>query len=140
VCLDRHVPKHDVLNGALSGAMLKNVVREELDYLLEEMAGLQGVDVAASWKVLTLFIGANDVCVACHKFRKMDASEWERNLRITLDTIRERVPRVLVNVVELFNVSNIYEATETVPYCRAVHRGIFIECDCAFGPEAKHYR
>jgi len=45
-----HRKKHDVLNGALSGAMIRNVHFDELPYLMEVMAE-QGVDVASAWKV-----------------------------------------------------------------------------------------
>jgi hypothetical protein len=54
--------------------------------------------------VLSLFIGANDLCVACHEEEELSTERWERNLRIVLDSVRDRVPNVLVNVVELFNV------------------------------------
>lgn len=54
--------------------------------------------------MLTLFIGANDVCVACHEDEELSTEGWERNLRTVLDAVRDHVPNVLVNVVELFNV------------------------------------
>jgi hypothetical protein len=101
-------------SAALLGAMLSNVVKDELNYMFTMLGQWEGVDVATAWKVLTLFIGANDVCVACHLERQLDAEEWGDNLRIVLDTIKDTVPRVFVNVVELFNVSKVFEATENV--------------------------
>jgi lysophospholipase L1-like esterase len=50
--------------------------------------------------VLTLFIGANDVCVgACHYEQRFDAEEFGTYLREILSSIRTHIPRVLVNVV-----------------------------------------
>jgi hypothetical protein len=45
-----HRKKHDVLNGALSGAMVRNVHFDELPYLMDVMAE-QGLDVDNAWKV-----------------------------------------------------------------------------------------
>ena len=50
--------------------------------------------------MLSLFIGANDVCVgACHYEKRFDAEEFGEYLREVLGSIRQRIPRVLVNVV-----------------------------------------
>jgi len=111
----------------------------QLDYLLEELHRMD-VDFHHSWKVLTLFIGANDLCLACHNAFDLGSSYWEEHLRKILDTVRDRIPRVLVNMVQLFNMSKIYDLSDSSPYCHDVHRFFFIECDCAFGPEASYYR
>jgi hypothetical protein len=50
ICRDVHRKKHDILNGALSGAMIRNVHFDELPYLMEMMEE-QGLDVANAWKV-----------------------------------------------------------------------------------------
>lgn len=94
----------------------------------------------SSWKVLTLFIGSNDICVACHLEKELDGDEFGQYLTAILNKIRDRVPRVLVNVVELFQVSPIYDLTEDDDYCRLVHTLVFPECFCAFGPTAAFFR
>ena len=75
VCREVHRKRHDVLNAALSGSMVRNVWFDEMDYLEQEMLEL-GIDVENAWKVLTLFIGANDVCVACHMEKRFDPEEF----------------------------------------------------------------
>lgn len=50
VCREKYRAKHDVLNGALSGAMIRNVHFDEMPYLMDELAG-QGLDVDNTWKV-----------------------------------------------------------------------------------------
>jgi hypothetical protein len=37
-------------------------------------------------------------------------------------------------------VSKVYDATDDIDYCRHVHSLLFVECDCAFGPEARRFR
>jgi len=61
--------------------------------------------------VLTLFIGANDVCVgACHYEERFDAEEFGTYLREVLSSIRTHIPRVLVNVVRAVSPA-------TAPHC-----------------------
>lgn len=130
VCRDIHRQRHDRLNGALSGSTIRNVWFDQLDYLEEQLVS-QGID-EESWKVLTLFVGANDLCICCKLPKRTDAIEYSETFRRILLAIRDRFPRTLVNVVEMFNVSAIYRATENKSYCKDVHRLIFLECDCAF--------
>ena len=155
MCRNIHTPHKDKLNAALSGSMIENVVSDEvrctseavmmslaltvsfahnywiagscsqLDYLLEQLDSM-GVDIQETWKVLTFFVGANDLCLACHDAFDLGSIYWEENLRTLLTTVRDRIPRVLVNVVELFNVSKIYDLSEPSPYCHDVHRSLFI--------------
>ena len=101
---------------------------------------LSGIEMESTWKVMTLFIGSNDICVACHLEMELDGDEFGEYLTAILNKVRDRIPRVLVNVVELFQVSPIYELTENVTYCRHVHSLIFPECFCAFGPTAGYFR
>lgn len=115
---------------------VRNVWFDQLDYLEAELLALN-VDVEKTWKVLTLFVGANDLCLVCKMQKRFDPTEFAEYYRRVLIEIRNRFPRTLVNVVELFNVSAIYRATEDQPYCRGVHRLVFLECDCAFGPESE---
>jgi phospholipase B1 len=130
VCRDVHRQRHDHLNGALSGSTIRNVWLDQLDYLEDQMITM-GIN-EESWKVLTLFVGANDLCICCKLPRRMAATEYSNTFRRVLEEIRDRFPRTLVSVVEMFNVSAIYRATENKAYCKDVHRLIFLECDCAF--------
>lgn len=125
----------------ISHNRVRNVWFDELDYLEQQLVE-KNIDMANAWKVLTLFIGANDLCVACKMQKRFDSTEFGEYYRRVMTEIRDRFPRTLVNVVELFNVSAIYRATENEAFCNEVHRLVFIECDCAFGPESvtKPYR
>jgi len=50
----------------------------------------------------------------------------------TLDTIHASVPRVFVNLVAHFDISQIYKFSKGVKYCAVVH-SLINECDCCFG-------
>ena len=74
-------PSEDVFNAAQSGAMVTDLVSHELEYLLDQLTNVRGklnfqcttsiilfhpqnkeVDMKNDWKLLTLFIGVNDIC------------------------------------------------------------------------------
>jgi lysophospholipase L1-like esterase len=61
------------------------------------------------WKVITLFIGANNVCVLCTPPMTTlpglaQADEFENNVRDVLERLRTDVGKSFVNLVALFNV------------------------------------
>lgn len=82
-------------------------------------------------------MGSNDLCLACKSISSTtllspDVFEW--NVRAALERIRTKIPRVFVNLVGSFNVSQIYETTKDDRWCGLI-RSIpfaFLECPCAF--------
>lgn len=89
---------------------------------------------------MTLLIGANDLCVSCLIEKILSPEEWEENLRKILDEVKSEIPRVIVSVVEIFNVSQVYDLSLKSEYCKNFHHVLFIECDCAFGPKGEMHR
>jgi hypothetical protein len=61
-------PEEDVLNGAQSGATVQNLITHELDYLLKVMKANPNISMQEEWKLLTLFIGGNDLCESCRGY------------------------------------------------------------------------
>lgn len=77
------------------------------------------------------------------------ADDFETNLRELLEEVHSKIPRVFVNLVEIFNMSmvrsniyddtvamqsiyKIYEKSKTLPHCQDIHRIFAIECLCVF--------
>ena len=86
------------------------------------------------WKMLTIFIGANDLCLgymendnnfidhnnynyvsfSCSgKVPTLTANDYEKHLREILEEVRKKIPRVFVNVVQVFNLSMVWLLTKT---------------------------
>ena len=84
----QYEPSKDVFNAAQSGAMVPNLVSHEFKYLLEQLKSVShdricssecGVliiiimqhshtfDMRNDWKLMTILIGANDVCLGLVK-------------------------------------------------------------------------
>jgi len=128
-------PAKDQLNGAQSGAVSGNLV-DQIDYLYREMDRMN-IDIVNDWKVMTILIGANDACHNCDRRTgerqpvSSAAQEFEQSYSAAIEKIYQTIPRVFVNVLPMFNVSQLYNLVDNVTYCRDVHLAIG-ECDCAF--------
>ncbi|XP_064393239.1 phospholipase B1, membrane-associated-like isoform X3 [Halichondria panicea] len=128
----QYKPDKDVLNAAQSGAMIPNLVTHEWRYMLEQLKEHKEIDMDNDWKVLTLFIGANDLCLACSEIvPTLTPDDFEKHLRETLDEVM-KIPRVFVNLVLTGNISGIYTLSLKNKHCTEVHRLLPIECACAF--------
>jgi len=125
-------PELDVLNAAQSGAMISDLPTHEMDYLLKILQDNKKIDIKNDWKMLTVLIGANDLCASCTNGTIRSPDEYEVHLRTTLERVRLNIPRTFVNLVELLNISQVYTLSLATPYCKDVHRVVFIECSCAF--------
>ncbi|KAJ3287258.1 hypothetical protein HK104_008701 [Borealophlyctis nickersoniae] len=130
-------PEEDNLNAAQTGAMVFNLIHE-LDYLISQMKATPGVDFDNDFKLLTLFIGSNDVCLGCSPGvipTLPSPDTYEALMRAVLERIRKSIPRVIVNVLMNFNVSQVYDLTYKDPWCATLRNtGLTFECTCAFLP------
>ena len=111
---DHIVQPHDEasaqLNAAQSMAKIDNDVQQQVDWLTTQLKTTfaNKVDMANDWKMLTVLIGANNACPACRPGRS-DASGafYGKKLDEMLTAIHEQIPRTFVNVVTMFNISQV---------------------------------
>jgi len=124
----------DQYNGALSGASAVNVIGPELDYLIGSILNDRRVDVKNDWKLFTILIGANDLCGACSRGWEnvSDAAQWQVEVKASIERVRVSLPRTFVNLVPLFNLSNVYWLSWPSVWCMTVHRNFPFECGCMF--------
>eukprot|EP00842_Homolaphlyctis_polyrhiza_P006609 jgi/Hompol1/694/HPOL_004602-RA len=138
-------PELDQLNAAQSGATVLTL-DHEIDYLLDQLRDMEGIDYAQDFKLITLFIGNNDVCLGCSPFgfdRSLTPDAFEVNMRSVLERLRTNIPRVIVNVLLQFNVSQVWDLTHNDKECQLLRAsGMVFECVCAFlpGPLGAHTR
>lgn len=92
------------------------------------------VDVDREWKLLTLFIMSNDLCLGCTPLRPaLSADAFELLIRAAIERVRASLPRTMVVLVSGLNISGVYELTKDVPHCiEARNAGGRYECACAF--------
>ena len=74
---------------------------------------------AQAWKLVTFFVGGNDLCKAC-KDSKYTAANYMNNIRSTLNFLKANMPRTLVNLVISLDVSGIEDLTGST--CRNMQK------------------
>ena len=132
--------RSDILNAAQSGAMAKNMIGQA-EFLVETVPKMADLDLKNDWKLATLMIGANDLCDVCSESeskRESHAKEYEASIRQALETLRAGIPKLLVNLVAIFDVSEVYEVGEHDPHCIDRRKISRYECECALNPSKKN--
>jgi len=133
---NQYHPAEDVLNAAQSGAMASDLVPHEMDYIMGEIKANPMINVEEDWKLMTLLVGANDLCASCYGGIWLNPDQYEKHLFTALENVRVNLPRTLVQIVEIFNISGAYELSLKNKTCANIHRLLFIECNCIFAPYA----
>jgi phospholipase B1, membrane-associated len=118
----QYQPALDQLNAAQSGAWISNWPTE-FQYLMEQLKANPRIDIQNDWKLLTLLIGANNLCRACDpEFDIFDsAQQFEESLRLLLTKLRLNIPKLFVNLVSMFNISQVFTLSEKSLGCMADH-------------------
>jgi len=104
----------------------------QVSYLVNQLKTTYSktVDFNNDWKLLTLFIGANNACGACQGRANSKPAYFEQQMDQVLNQIHLTIPKVFVNLVTIFNISGVYYAGEPSEYCRVIHRIWNHECYC----------
>lgn len=125
----------DQLNAAFSDASSINLITQ-IDHLVQKMSSNSAIDMANDWKLLTLLIGANDACGLCWDINppsiESAGDTYEQNLRKAIESAYERIPRLFISILPMFNISQVYYLSLTDPYCTTFHEFLPVECPCAF--------
>jgi len=121
-----------VLNVAVSGARSYNL-QAQLDMLASKMGSLGVTD--NDWKLITIFVGGNDLCDYCTDTATNSPQNFQANLENALDTIRARFRRSFVNLVSPPDVTLLGEVSAGL--CSILHG---FECSCTddAGTSAAH--
>lgn len=96
------------LDNAVSGSKTQEL-DDQISRLVHLLKAEKYKDIRDEWKLITLFIGANNVCVLCEPPMTTlpglaEADVFEDNVRQALTRIKDEVPKSFVNLVALFNV------------------------------------
>ncbi|CAL8285385.1 unnamed protein product [Lota lota] len=90
-------------NMAETGAVVSEFP-EQARRLVETMRNNTAVDFKNDWKLVTLFIGGNDLCQYCNDRAAFSTKNYIHHLKTSLDVLYNEVPRLLVNVVEILEL------------------------------------
>ncbi|KAK2826410.1 hypothetical protein Q5P01_020624 [Channa striata] len=91
------------LNQAVPGATSSDMV-QQVRVLVDKMKNNLDIDFNNDWKVITMFIGGNDICDFCTDSALLSPRNVVKHIRQALDILHSEVPRAIVNLIELLNI------------------------------------
>uniref|UniRef100_A0A8C9ZD99 Phospholipase B1, membrane-associated n=1 Tax=Sander lucioperca TaxID=283035 RepID=A0A8C9ZD99_SANLU len=117
------------LNQAVAGAKSKDIPKQ-VRALVARMKNDSRINFELDWKVITLFIGGNDICDHCYNSLLYSEENYIRNVRDSLDYLHKEMPRALVNLVEPLHIIPLREMhSDTSLKCPT-----WIMCPCVILP------
>ncbi|XP_067940985.1 phospholipase B1, membrane-associated-like [Watersipora subatra] len=115
------------LNMAVSGAKAGNILTQAKNLVKKMSEGNPvPVDIHNDWKLVTLFIGGNDLCAYCKDEDAYSHATYQHHLNETLNYLRDNLPRTLVNVVPMLDLTQLSEMNGEL-VCGLLHR-LFCKC------------
>ncbi|CAB1427850.1 unnamed protein product [Pleuronectes platessa] len=108
--------KQSGFNVAVSGAKISGIpgqVRRLVDILKNDSS----VDFNNDWKLVTLFIGGNDLCQYCHDRASLSPQRYRDHMMTSLDILYKEVPRMIVNVMEILEIEGLRRVTRDTLGC-----------------------
>lgn len=124
--------RHAHLNVADPGDISQDM-KGQAELLVERLNSEPGVDMQNDWKVITLFIGGNDLCDYCIDDETYSPANYVNHVKQALDILHANVPRAFVNVVPVLNIVVLKELNENF-VCTALHLYL---CRCAAFPNGE---
>ncbi|XP_026116893.1 phospholipase B1, membrane-associated-like [Carassius auratus] len=118
------------LNMAVTGAKASNIPEQVRD-LITTLKDSTEVDFEKDWKLVTLFIGGNDLCQYCHDRASLSPSKYISHIRDSLDVLYNEVPRVLVNFVGILEIEDLRMIKRDTLGCSLLQENI---CPCFLEP------
>ncbi|EGV98332.1 Phospholipase B1, membrane-associated [Cricetulus griseus] len=105
----------------------------QVQTLVQKMKNDQRVNFFHDWKVITIMIGASDLCDFCTDSNRYSAANFFDHLRNALDILHREVPRALVNLLDFMNPSIIRQVFLKNPDKCPVHQASVL-CNCVLTP------
>ncbi|EDQ86680.1 uncharacterized protein MONBRDRAFT_38296 [Monosiga brevicollis MX1] len=112
------------LNFAVSEARVHDLPGQ-IERLSAKLNTSEYAGVRDEWKLLVLFIGANDIC----ECKSMTAEAFETELTTAMDMIHANFPKTFVSMMTIFNISDVWDVHSDKEYCN-VAVPILHECSC----------
>lgn len=120
------------LNQAVPWAKAENLA-SQVQTLVQRMKNDHRVNFLQDWKVITVMIGASDLCEFCTDSNRYSAANFVDHVRNALDILHREVPRALVNLVDFMNPSIIRQVFLKNPDKCPVHQASVL-CNCVLSP------
>ncbi|KAM9067315.1 phospholipase B1, membrane-associated [Sarcophilus harrisii] len=91
------------LNVAAKGAMAQDMPSQARE-LVDKMKNSLEINLAEDWKLITIFVGSNDLCLYCENPEAHSAKNYVQSLQQALDIFYKELPRTFINIVEIMEL------------------------------------
>ncbi|XP_022094731.1 phospholipase B1, membrane-associated-like [Acanthaster planci] len=118
------------LNVAKPGAIAEDMPGQARK-LIERMRSDAFVDIDHDWKLVTLFIGGNDLCRQCKNPERFSPENYVANVEEAIQILSE-IPRMFVNVVGILEAWRVAEIKGFV--CDVLHQ---VLCPCGMSASGR---
>lgn len=118
-------------NVAVSGQEA-NHMPEQAQLLVDRIRESKNVNFENDWKMITIFIGGNDLCDYCKDKELHSPDRYISDIRDALDILYNNLPRTFVNLVTVLRVNEVKELNLNL-VCNSLHTMV---CPCASYPES----
>ncbi|XP_023133127.2 phospholipase B1, membrane-associated [Amphiprion ocellaris] len=117
-------------NMAVSGAKISGIPGQ-IRHMIDTMKNDATVDFQNDWKLVTIFIGGNDLCQYCNDRATLSAQNYSNHMMASLDLLYQEVPRVIVNVLEILEIEGLRRIKRDSLGCNVVQPFV---CTCFLSP------
>ncbi|XP_048393592.1 phospholipase B1, membrane-associated [Stegostoma tigrinum] len=93
-------------NFAVTGANTYHLPKQARR-LVDTMKTFPGINFAQDWKLVTVFIGVNDLCDYCKDTDLFSPYSFIYNVTVALDILCDEMPRTIVNLVQLLPIEGL---------------------------------
>ncbi|XP_031165581.1 phospholipase B1, membrane-associated isoform X2 [Sander lucioperca] len=117
-------------NMAVSGAKISGIP-EQVRRLIDTMKNNSAVDFENDWKLVTLFIGGNDLCQYCNDRASLSPQNYIHHMMTSLDILYKEVPKTIVNVLEILEIEGLRRIKRDSLGCSVLQKYV---CPCFLLP------
>lgn len=128
----RRGTNHEVsaLNVAVPGDTNRGM-KDQADNLMKLMLENPDIDYYNDWKLVTIFIGGNDLCRQCQNPENFGPDAFYEGIKNALDLFYNHLPRAIINVQPMFDISIVRDLNHTGELgkfaCNLLHN---LDCPC----------
>nr|XP_040016080.1 phospholipase B1, membrane-associated-like isoform X1 [Gasterosteus aculeatus aculeatus] len=117
-------------NLASPGAKASDIPKQ-VQGLIKAMRENKEVNFEMDWKIVTIFVGGNDLCNYCMEQNNLLPKNYSQNIMLSLDMFYKEVPRLLVNLVEILQIDTLKSVKRNTLGCSLLQRN---RCPCIVNP------
>jgi phospholipase B1 len=103
--------------------------------LIEDIKNNPDYNYEEDWKVVTLFIGGNNLCQYCINYYENTPEVYVKEIQQALDILHENLPKALINVATILNIDQVAYLGQDHQDCVEAH---LCMCYCPLRTEIKY--